>query len=88
MGRRPRSPHTWAPCAWPSVGEHEGLHFLDGHGFAVLEDDAGADLLAVLLVGHADDLHVLYLGVGVDELLDLLGVDVLAAADDHISGGR
>jgi hypothetical protein len=36
-------------------------------------------LLAVALVGHADDLHVDDVGVAVEELLDLAGVDVLAA---------
>ena len=66
------------------VGEDEVLHLLLGHGFALPEDDAGHDLLAVLLVGHADDLHVPDLWVGVDELLDLTGVDVLAAPDDHV----
>ena len=60
------------------------LHLLHGHGLALLEDNAGHDLLAVLLVGHTDDLNVPHLGMGVDELLDLLGVDVLTAADDHV----
>src|SRR5262249_660619 len=49
--------------------------------------DPGADLLAVLGVGHADHLHVLDLGVAVEELLDLARVDVLAAADDHVLDG-
>ena len=44
----------------------------------------GGDLLAVLLVGDAVDLDVADLGVGVEELLDLARVDVLAAADDHV----
>ena len=35
-------------------------------------------------IGHADDLHVPDLGMGVDEVLNLLGVDVLAAADNHV----
>jgi hypothetical protein len=44
----------------------------------------GHQLLAVLLVGHADHLHVDDVGVGVEELLDLARVDVLAAADHHV----
>ena len=42
------------------------------------------DLLAVLRVGDADHLHVDDVGVGVEELLDLPRVHVLAAADDHV----
>ena len=64
----------------PDVGEH--LVLRDAAG--LLEDDAGHGLLAVFLVRHADDLYVLDGRVGVDEFLDLLGVDVLAAADDHV----
>jgi hypothetical protein len=53
-------------------------------GLAGLEHDPGADLLAVLRVGHAEHLHVLHLGVAVQEFLDLARVDVLAAADQHV----
>jgi hypothetical protein len=55
----------------------------DGLG-AGLHPDPGAELLAVLRVGHPDDLSVEDVGVGVEELLDLARVDVLAAADDHV----
>src|SRR6266498_3159839 len=51
---------------------------------ALLEDDPGADRLAVALVGDADHLHVLDRRMRVQELLDLARVDVLAAADDHV----
>ena len=51
---------------------------------AGLHLDPGAELLAVLLVGDADHLDVLDVGVGVEELLDLARVDVLAAADHHV----
>src|SRR5215469_15167701 len=43
-----------------------------------------AELFAVLQVGHPDDLDVLDLRVGVQEFLDLAGIDVLTAADDHV----
>ena len=66
------------------MGAHEVLHLLLGHGLAFLQDHARHDLLAVLLVGDADHLHVGDFRVRVDELLDLLRVDVLAAADDHV----
>ncbi len=46
--------------------------------------DPGHQLLAVAVVGHADDRHVLDVGVAVEELLDLAGVDVLAAPDDQV----
>src|SRR6478735_1635544 len=51
---------------------------------AVAELDPRTQLLAVLLVGDADHLHVLDVGVGVEELLDLAWVDVLPTADDHV----
>src|SRR5581483_9656418 len=48
------------------------------------ELDPGADLLAVPGIGHADHLHVLHLGMAVEEFLDLSRIDVLAAPDDHV----
>ena len=60
------------------------LHLLLGHGLTLLEDDARHDLFAVVFIGNADDLYVGYLGIGVDEFFDLLGIDILTAADDHI----
>ena len=56
---------------------------VDGVG-AGAHPHPGHQLLAVALVGHADHLHVLDVGVGVEELLDLARVDVLAAADHHV----
>src|SRR5215210_5923610 len=47
-------------------------------------DDPGHQLLAVALVGDADDLHVGDVRVAVEELLDLARIEVLAAADDHV----
>src|SRR5262245_58611002 len=49
---------------------------------AVTQLDPGHDLFAVLQIRHADHLHILDLGMGVQELFDLAWVDVLAAADD------
>ena len=57
--------------------------FLGGVGVG-LEADPGHDLLAESLVGDADDLHVVDVRMGVEELLDLAGIDVLAAANDHV----
>ena len=66
------------------VREEVVLYLLLGRGLAVLQDYAGAYLLAERLVGHADDLNVLDLRVRVEELLELLRVDVLSAADNHV----
>src|SRR3954453_6261638 len=44
----------------------------------------GADLLAELLVGHADHRRLDHRRVLVEHLLDLARVDVVAAADDHV----
>src|SRR5579884_914859 len=55
-----------------------------GEAGALPDLDPGHELLAVLGVGHADHLDVAHVGVGVEELLDLPGVDVLPAPDDHV----
>src|SRR5438067_1535733 len=44
----------------------------------------GHDFFAVALAGHADDLDIAHVGVGVQEFLDLARIDVLAAADNHV----
>src|SRR5262249_28919032 len=49
----------------------EGCDLLAGRGIAGAQLDPGAELLAVALVGNADHLHVLDLGVAIEELLDL-----------------
>lgn len=46
--------------------------------------DPRADLFTVFLIGHADHLDVVDVGMGVQELLDLARVDVLTTADDHV----
>src|SRR5258708_21557625 len=46
--------------------------------------DPGHYLFAVLLVRDPDHLHVHDVRVRVEELFDLAGVDVLAAADEHV----
>ena len=66
------------------IREEVVLYLLLCRGLAVLQDDAGAYLFAERLVGHADDLNVLDLRVRVEELLELLRVDVLSAADNHV----
>src|ERR1700704_5725950 len=49
-----------------------------------MQADPGTELLAVFGVRHAEDLDIGDLGMGVEELLHLAGIDVLAAADDHV----
>src|SRR3977135_3255169 len=44
----------------------------------------GADLFALLLVGHAEYLHGLYFRVPVQELFDLAGEDIFTATDQHV----
>ena len=51
---------------------------------ALAELDPRHDLFAVLLRRDADDLDVGDVGVGVEELLDLSGINVFAAPDDHV----
>src|ERR687894_55864 len=60
------------------------LGVLFGQGGILFLYDGGGDSLAVLLVRDAVDLDVGDLGMGVEELLDLARIDVLAAADDHV----
>ena len=50
----------------------------------ILGGDHRAGALALLRVGQADDRDVADLGVGVEHVLDLLGADVLALADDDV----
>src|SRR2546430_199820 len=53
-------------------------------GGAGLELDPGHPLLAILLAGHADHLHVADRRMPVEEFLHLARIDVVAAADDHV----
>ena len=46
--------------------------------------DPNAEVLAQPLVGDADDSGLQDVRVAVQDLLDLLGVDVLAAPDHHL----
>src|SRR6185436_2610346 len=57
---------------------------LHGPGDPFTQPDPRADLLAVLATWDADHLHVADLLMGVQELFDFTGIDVLAAADDHV----
>src|SRR5690606_12787529 len=43
----------------------------------------GAQLLAIAVVGYAENLHVLDFRMTIQELLDLARIEVLAAADHH-----
>ena len=60
------------------------FHFLLGHTFAILEDYASHNFLAVFFVGNANDLHVANLGTSIDEFFDFLGINVFTATNDHI----
>ena len=57
---------------------------LDIEGEPGAGDDHRADALAERRVGHRDDRHVRHRGVGDQQVLDLLGRDVLPAADDDV----
>src|ERR1700688_1057066 len=62
----------------------EGADLLGGQRLARANPDPGAEFLAVAVVGDAEDLHVLDLGMAIEEFLDLARVEVLAAADHHV----
>ncbi len=62
----------------------EGSDLLLVTAFALNQPDPGAELLAQLGIGDPHHLHIGDLRVGVEKLLDLAGVDVLSAADDHV----
>src|ERR1700733_14117568 len=62
----------------------ELAHLLRGQRLAGAQSDPGTQLLAVAFVRHAEHLHILDLGVAIQELLDLARVHVLAAADHHV----
>ena len=63
----------------------EGPDLVGGEGRAGARLDGGVDALAPVVVGHAEDGGVLDLGVAVKHVLDLGGVDVDAARDDHVA---
>src|SRR5262249_25325042 len=62
----------------------EGADLFRGRALAVAQAYPGAELLAIAGIGDADHLHVLYLRMAVEKLLDLARVDILAAADHHV----
>src|SRR6202795_4447777 len=62
----------------------EAAHFLGRQGLPGADADPGAELFAVAVVGDAEHLDVLDLRVLVEIVLDLAGIEVLAAADHHV----
>ena len=66
---------------WPRQKALDGFG-VQGH--ALVRDDPRHHLFAILLTGYADDLHVLDARVGVEKFLDFAGIDVFAAANDHL----
>src|SRR5579872_4788329 len=62
----------------------EAAHLFGGQGLAGLDADPGTQLLAVAIVSDAENLHVLNLGMTIEEFLDLSWIKVFAAADHHV----
>ena len=60
------------------------LDLVGGERLALNDADAGAELFAHPLVGHAHHVHVGDLVVVVKELFELARINVLAAADHHV----
>src|SRR5437016_82674 len=63
----------------------EGHDVLCGEPDPRLELHGRVDPLAPVVVGHAEDRHVLDVGVAVQGVLDLRGIDVHAGRDDHVA---
>ena len=55
-------------------------------GHAGLEHHEGLDLLHLIGIGHADDAAHLHVLMGVQNVLQLAGIDVVAGGDDHPLG--
>ncbi len=62
----------------------EFADFLRRRGFTFFQADPGAQLLAIFGIGHANHLDVGNFGMGVQEFLNLAGINVFAAADHHV----
>src|SRR5258708_21992300 len=62
----------------------EGADFLGRQRLAGSRPDPGAQLLAITIVGDAENLHVLNLRVTVQKFLDLARIEIFAAADHHV----
>jgi len=71
----------------PQLGLHQLAEFLERRQIVeVPGHDDGGHHLAPLVVGPADHRDLADSGMGLDEPLDRLGPDVLAARDDHLVG--
>src|SRR6202158_2191819 len=66
------------------TASNEFTEFVEGGGDVAGDGDDGADALAPFFVGGADDGKLGGQGVGDHKALDLGGVDVFAAANDHV----
>src|SRR6266404_9848680 len=64
----------------------EAADLLGRQRLAGSRPDPRAEFLAVAVVGDAENLHVLNLGMAVEKLLDLARVEVFAAVDHHVLG--
>src|SRR5215471_2969947 len=79
-----REPHVPGDLVGGNLPAAKVPDLVDRGRLAIAQADPRADLLAVLHVGHADHLHVADARMGVEKLLNLARIDVLAAADDHV----
>ena len=59
-------------------------HLIFIRRLTLVQNDPGAAFFAVSFIRHANYLYITHLRIGQVELFDLTGIQVLAAADDHI----
>ena len=74
-----------AACTWRSPwSAGKSISSSNDRRLPVAQDDAGAHALAEIGVGHGDAGDVLHRRMRQDQVLDLLGADLLAAAVDQV----
>ena len=66
------------------LGAHQIAHVVGRQFGTRLERDERREPLAEVGIGHADDRYLTHRGMGDEQAFDLGGIDVLAAADDHV----
>ena len=84
-GTRRRSGRARGSCSRRSAPWHHSRISSSVASLSGAEANPGDDDFAEAFVGNADDLHLADLGVRVEKLLDLAGIDVFAAANDHVA---
>src|SRR5215475_10536047 len=63
----------------------EGDHVIGGQSASRARLDGRVHTLAPIVVGHSKHRHVLNIGMAVQRVLDLRGIDVDARRDDHVA---